>query len=182
VGLDVSPQPIEAEPYALVVSSAQEQLADGESPMPVADLRARLRERRKKGGALAPQPRSRGRRSGQLGVLASYVASGTPRLRRHHQGFAPDLRARGPELLRWLGRQHWARNQHAVYTTRLDYALRRITPERVVTPETTDARDPQLIGTDTSLSALHGRARERVPDLRAELDARRPRQHPRHAC
>jgi len=30
VGLDVAPQPVEAEPYALLVSSAQEQLADGE--------------------------------------------------------------------------------------------------------------------------------------------------------
>ncbi|HVZ31108.1 MAG TPA: hypothetical protein VG963_01700, partial [Polyangiaceae bacterium] len=45
------------------------------------------------------------------------------------------------------------------YTTRLDYALRRIAPERVVTPEVTDARDPQLFPRDGSLLLLYTDAR-----------------------
>ena len=50
-------------------------------------------------------------------------------------------------------------NQQAVFTTRLDYALRRIAPERVVTPEVTDARDPQLFGTENGLLLLYTDAR-----------------------
>jgi hypothetical protein len=46
-----------------------------------------------------------------------------------------------------------------VYTTRLDYALRRIGPEQVVTPEVIDARDPQLLGSEGSLLLLYADAR-----------------------
>jgi hypothetical protein len=45
--------------------------------------------------------------------------------------------------------------QHAVHATRLDYALRRISPARLVTPEVTDARDPQLSSTDSSVYLIY---------------------------
>jgi hypothetical protein len=46
-----------------------------------------------------------------------------------------------------------------VHSTVIDYALRRIAPEHLSTPEVTDARDPQLLGSAGSLLLLYSDAR-----------------------
>jgi serine/threonine-protein kinase len=158
VGLDVAPQPIEAEPYALLVSSAQEQLADGEFTDAVATFEHAFESGEKKA---ARSLRSHVRVADEAG------SSGPCQLRGlgHPRSFDATTKASRPTFAR-VGQNLFAgwvastgANQHAVFTTRLDYALRRITAERVVTPEVTDARDPQLFGSDASLLLLYTDAR-----------------------
>ncbi|MEO8180416.1 MAG: serine/threonine-protein kinase [Deltaproteobacteria bacterium] len=158
VGLDVAPQPVEAEPYALLVGSAQEQLADGEFTDAVATFEHAFESGEKKA---ARSLRSHVRVADEAG------SSGPCQLRGlgHPRGFDATTKASRPTFAR-VGQSLFAgwvastgANQHAVFSTRLDYALRRISAERVVTPEVTDARDPQLIGSDSSLLLLYTDAR-----------------------
>ncbi len=158
VGLDVAPQPMEGEPYAQLVASAQEQLADGEFADAVATFEHAFESGEKKA---ARSLRSHVRVADEAG------GSGPCQLRGlgHPRAFDAVTKASRPTFAR-VGQNLFAgwvastgANQQAVFTTRLDYALRRIAPERVVTPEVTDARDPQLFGSDDRLLLLYTDAR-----------------------
>ncbi|MEY4548010.1 MAG: hypothetical protein RL685_4205 [Pseudomonadota bacterium] len=158
VGLDVAPQPMEAEPYALLVASAQEQLADGEFADAVATFEHAFESGEKKA---ARSLRSHVRVADEAG------GSGPCQLRGlgHPRAFDATTKASRPTFAR-MGQNLFAgwvastgANQQAVFTTRLDPALRRIAAERVVTPEVTDARDPQLFGSESGLLLLYTDAR-----------------------
>ncbi len=158
VGLDSSPEPIEKEPYAQLMASAQEQLADGEFTDAVATFEHAFESGEKKA--------ARSLRS-HIRVVDEAGRSGRCQLRGlgHPRPFDAATKASRPTLAR-LGSNliaAWAAStgakQHAVYTTRLDYALRRISEDGIVTPEVTDARDPQLLGGDSSLLLLYADAR-----------------------
>ena len=150
VGFDSMPQPVEVEPYAIQVGSAQEQLADGEFSDAVATFEHAFEDGEKKA---ARSLRSHVRVADEAGN------SGPCRLRGlgHPRSFDATTNTSRPSFAR-LGSNLFSAwvastgaNQHAVFTTRLDYALRRIAPERVATPEVLDAKDPQLVATDQSL-------------------------------
>jgi serine/threonine protein kinase len=158
VGLDGAPQPVETEPYAQLVAAAQEQLADGEFTDAVATFEHAFENGEKK-AARSLRVHAR--------VADEANSSGRCQLRGlgHPRSFDASTRSSRPTFAR-VGQNliaAWVASagpkQHAVYTTRLDYALRRIAPEQVVTPEVIDARDPQLLGTDGSLLLLYTDAR-----------------------
>jgi serine/threonine-protein kinase len=158
VGLDGAPQPVEAEPYAQLVAAAQEQLADGEFTDAVATFEHAFENGEKK-AARSLRVHAR--------VADEANSSGRCQLRGlgHPRSFDTSTRSSRPTFAR-VGQNliaGWVASagpkQHAVYTTRLDYALRRIAPEHVVTPEVIDARDPQLLGTDNALLLLYTDAR-----------------------
>jgi eukaryotic-like serine/threonine-protein kinase len=158
VGLDGAPQPVEAEPYAQLVAAAQEQLADGEFTDAVATFEHAFENGEKK-AARSLRVHAR--------VADEANDSGRCQLRGlgHPRAFDASTRSSRPTFAR-VGQNlisAWVASagpkQHAVYTTRLDYALRRIGPEQVVSPEVIDARDPQLLGTDGSLLLLYADAR-----------------------
>jgi eukaryotic-like serine/threonine-protein kinase len=158
VGLDGAPQPAETEPYAQLVSAAQEQLADGEFTDAIATFEHAFESGEKKA---ARSLRSHAR------VADEANNSGRCQLRGlgHPRPFdattktsRPSFARVGPNLFSaWVASA--GPKQHAVYTTRLDYALRRISPEEVVSPEVIDAKDPQLIGSDTSLLLVYADSR-----------------------
>jgi serine/threonine protein kinase len=158
VGLDGAPQPVETEPYAQLVAAAQEQLADGEFTDAVATFEHAFENGEKK-AARSLRVHAR--------VADEANSSGRCQLRGlgHPRSFDASTRSSRPTFAR-VGQNliaAWVASagpkQHAVYTTRLDYALRRIAAEQVVTPEVIDARDPQLVGTDGSLLLLYTDAR-----------------------
>jgi eukaryotic-like serine/threonine-protein kinase len=158
VGLDGAPQPVELEAYAQLVGAAQEQLADGEFTDAIATFEHAFESGEKKA---ARSLRTHAR------VADESNGAGRCELRGlgHPRSFEATSRASRPTFARvgqtlvsaWVASA--GAKQHAVYTTRLDYALRRIAPEQVVTPEVIDARDPQLLGTDGSLLLLYADAR-----------------------
>jgi serine/threonine protein kinase len=158
VGLDGAPQPVETESYAQLVGAAQEQLADGEFTDAVATFEHAFESGEKKA--------ARSLRT-HVRVTDEANSSGRCELRGlgHPRSFDASSRASRPTFAR-VGQSlisAWVASagpkQHAVYTTRLDHALRRIAPEQVVTPEVIDARDPQLLGSDGSLLLLYADAR-----------------------
>ncbi|HTV25161.1 MAG TPA: serine/threonine-protein kinase [Polyangiaceae bacterium] len=158
VGLDGAPQPVETEPYAQLVAAAQEQLADGEFTDAVASFEHAFENGEKK-AARSLRVHAR--------VADEANNSGRCELRGlgHPRAFDASTRSSRPTFAR-VGQNliaAWVASagpkQHAVYTTRLDYALRRIAPEQVITPEVIDARDPQLLGSDGALLLLYTDAR-----------------------
>ena len=158
VGLDASPKPAETEPYALLVGSAQEQLADGDFTDAVATFEQAFESGEKKA--------ARSLRS-HVRVVDEAGSAGRCHLRGlgHPRPFdltakasRPTIAQSGQNLLAaWVASA--GAKQQAVFTARLDYALRRISPERMVTPEVVDARDPQLLGTESSLLLVYADAR-----------------------
>jgi serine/threonine-protein kinase len=158
VGLDGAPPPVEMEPYAQLVSAAQEQLADGEFTDAVATFEHAFENGEKKA---ARSLRSHAR------VADEADGAGRCELRGlgHPRPFDTATKASRPTFARagqnliaaWVSSA--GSKQQAVYATRLDYALRRIAPERVVTPEVIDAKDPQLISGDGPLLLLYTDAR-----------------------
>jgi serine/threonine protein kinase len=158
VGLDGAPQPVEVEPYAQLMAAAQEQLADGEFTDAIATFEHAFESGEKKAA-----------RSLRTHARVADEANGAGRCELrglgHPRSFESTSRASRPTFAR-VGQNllsAWVASagpkQHAVYTTRLDYALRRIASEQVVTPEVIDARDPQLLGGDGSLLLLYADAR-----------------------
>ena len=172
VGLDASPEPVETEPYAQVVASAQEQLADGDFTDAVATFEHAFESGEKKA--------ARSLRS-HVRVVDEAGRSGRCQLRGlgHPRPFdvstkasRPTVARLGPNLIAAWAARTGAKQHPGVHTTRLDYALRRISDDEVVTPEVTDARDPQLIGGDTSLLLLYADARGKESLIYGrELDA-----------
>jgi serine/threonine protein kinase len=158
VGLDGAPPPVETEPYAQLVSSAQEQLADGDFTDAVATFEHAFESGEKKA---ARSLRSHARVADEADGVGRCELRGLG----HPRPFDTATKASRPTFARigenliasWVSSS--GSKQQAVYTTRLDYALRRISPERVVTPEVIDARDPQLIGGDDRLLLLYADAR-----------------------
>jgi eukaryotic-like serine/threonine-protein kinase len=158
VGLDMAPQPVETEPYAVVVGAAQEQLADGEFTDAVATFEHAFENGEKKA--------ARSLRS-HVRVVDEAGNGGRCQLRGlgHPRPFDLATKASRPTFARvgqnliaaWVAST--GAKQHGIYTSRLDYALRRISAERMVTPEVTDARDPQLFGGPTTLLLLYSDAR-----------------------
>lgn len=170
VGLDVTPQPIEKEPYAQLVNAAQEQLAEGEFADAVASFERAFEAGEKKA---ARSLRSHVRVADEAGAGPCQLRGlGHPRSFETAAGKAsrPTF-ARSDQNL-FVGWVASTGANQAVYTTRLDSALRRISPERVVTPEVTDARDAQLFARDGSLVLLYADARSKESLIFGrELDA-----------
>jgi eukaryotic-like serine/threonine-protein kinase len=158
VGLDSAPQPLETEPYALLMASAQEQLTDGEFTDAVATFEHAFESGEKK-AARSLRVHAR--------VVDEANNAGRCQLRGlgHPRPFDETTKASRPTigrvgqnlLVAWVAST--GAKQHAVHTTRLDYALRRISPARLITPEVTDARDPQISSSDTSAFLLYTDAR-----------------------
>ena len=158
VGLDGAPQPVESDPYAQLVGTAQEQLADGEFTDAIATFERAFESGEKKAARslrvharVADEANDSGRCTlrglGHPRPFDAATKSSRPTFARFGQNLiAAWVASAGPK-------------QHAVYTTRLDYALRRIAPEQVVTPEVIDARDPQLYVADDALILLYADAR-----------------------
>jgi serine/threonine-protein kinase len=158
VGLDGTPQPVEGEPYAQLVASAQEQLADGEFTDAIATFEHAFESGEKKAARSL-------RVHARVADEANDAGRCTLRGLGHPRPFDAATKSSRPTFAR-VGQNlisAWVASagpkQHAVYTTRLDYALRRIAPEQVVTPEVIDARDPQLVSTDDALLLLYADAR-----------------------
>ncbi|HWO09169.1 MAG TPA: serine/threonine-protein kinase, partial [Polyangiaceae bacterium] len=158
VGLDGTPQPVEAEPYAQLVAAAQEQLADGEFTDAIATFEHAFESGEKKAARSL-------RVHARVADEANDAGRCTLRGLGHPRPFDAATKSSRPTFAR-LGQNliaAWVASagpkQHAVYTTRLDYALRRVAPEQVVTPEVIDARDPQLVASDDALHLLYADAR-----------------------
>jgi serine/threonine-protein kinase len=158
LGLDSVPAPVETEPYAALVAAAQEQLADGEFTDAVATFENAFENGEKKA--------ARSLRS-HVRVVDEAGGAGPCELRGlgHPRPFDQTTKASRPSFGRvgenlvtaWVAGS--GAKQQAVYTSRLDYALRRISPERLVTPEATDARDAQLFGANQSLLLMYSDVR-----------------------
>jgi eukaryotic-like serine/threonine-protein kinase len=157
VGLDTTPPPLETEAYAVLVGSAQEQLADGDFTDAVATFEQAFENGEKKA---ARSLRSHVR-------VVDEAGTGRCQLRGlgHPRPFEVTTKASRPTLARngdnlvaaWVASA--GAKQQAVFTAQLDYALRRISPERIVTPEVADAHDPQLLSTDRGLLLAYTDAR-----------------------
>ena len=158
VGLDGAPQPVETEPYAQLVAAAQEQLADGEFTDAIATFEHAFESGEKK-AARSLRSHARVADEANNGGRCELRGLGHPRsFDATSKTSRPTFARVGQNLIAaWVAGA--GPKQHGVYTTRLDYALRRIGPEQVVSPEVIDARDPQLFGTDNSLVLLYADAR-----------------------
>ena len=158
VGLDGTPQPVEVEPYAQLVAAAQEQLADGEFTDAIATFEHAFENGEKKA---ARSLRVHARVADEANDAGRCQLRGLG----HPRPFDMNTKSSRPTFARMDQNliSAWVTSadskQQAVYTTRLDYALRRIAPAQVVTPEVIDARDPQLIVSGSSLFLLYADAR-----------------------
>jgi eukaryotic-like serine/threonine-protein kinase len=158
VGLDGAPQPVEVEPYAQVVSAAQEQLADGDFTDAVATFEHAFESGEKK-AARSLRSHVRVADEADGGGRCELRGLGHPRpFDIASKASRPTFARAGQNLIAsWVSSA--GPKQQAVYTSRLDYALRRISPVQVVTPEVIDARDPQLYSADGNLLLLYADAR-----------------------
>ncbi|MFO0571314.1 MAG: serine/threonine-protein kinase [Polyangiaceae bacterium] len=146
-------RPLETEPYAKLIGTAQEQLRDGKGETALATFKEAFNT----GGsgvargllsqAAVAVPKSDGKcRTRALGRPRPFERA-TPSSR-------PDVVVTrvGP-IVAWVDNQQDASRRQA-FTAVLDDALRRVSPARLVTPEATTARHPQLLAAGNKLALL----------------------------
>lgn len=153
-----APEPLEQAPYALLMSTAQAQLADGKLAASLATFEQAFEEGEKK-AARSLRNHARTALEAGAGGPCQLRGLGHPRpFDRSTPSSRPTITRAGSHLLvAWSAASN--PEQNAVHATVLDAALRRISTERLSTPEVIDARDPQLLTTSEAQLLLYADAR-----------------------
>ncbi len=166
LSLDSSPKPVETEPYALLVATGQEQLADGQFEKALETF-----------GRAFEHGEQRAARSLRSHALAIEEAgnAGPCHVRGlgHPRPFSEYVGRVTRPTLAWTGERlffGWAAGEkdapRAVVAAELDFALRRISAPLLLTPEVQDAYDPTLHQGSKHLSLLYTDARGKSSSVR----------------
>jgi hypothetical protein len=161
-------EPLEEEAYAQLISKGQKLLTEGKAAEAVAAFEQAFLDGEKK-AARSLRAHAQAAVDQPAGATCALRGLGHPRpFDLATKSSRPSLAVFPRELLSAWVAPH-GEKQRPVFVTRLDYALRRVAPIQVVTPEAIEAHDPQLFAREDSVALLYSDARGESPGIYARL-------------
>jgi serine/threonine protein kinase len=161
-------KPLEEGAYAALIADGQKALVDGNSSTALSTFEQAFQDGEKKAArslrshaqAAFEQPSDTGCQVRGLGHPRPFDLS--------TKSSRPTLIASGRDFVSAWVAQH-GEKQRPVFAVRLDFALRRVGTMQVVTPEATEAHDPQLFPAEGGLGLLYSDAGGENPGIYGRL-------------